>query len=186
MESLKLLTADLKNKTKNPSELRSEAALLINLNKTKEMQVFMKNVKTYQDNIAQEVSIAKVESYKNLYEILLDKKTSEDKSIPKSILKAIQTSENKLDKDKLTYSCIKLEVMADIESLKKDSKLRQAIQFEMLADKFNKGVNDKKILIEKLLVDFYSNLPAKDAGTDEKKLWSRISKALDNLSNDLP
>ena len=76
--------------------------------------------------------------------------------------------------------------MADIESLKKDSKLRQTIQFEMLADKFNKGVNDKKILIEKLLVDFYSNLPAKDAGTDEKKLWSRISKALDNLSNDLP
>jgi len=186
LKSLKLLTADLKNKTKNPSELRSEAALLINLNKTKEMQVFMKNVKTYQDNIAQEVSIAKVESYKNLYEILLDKKTSEGNSIPKSILKAIQTSENKLDKDKLTYSCIKLEVMADIESLKKDSKLRQTIQFEMLADKFNKGVNDKKILIEKLLVDFYSNLPAKDAGTDEKKLWSRISKALDNLSNDLP
>jgi hypothetical protein len=186
LESLKLLSADLKNKTKNPSELRSEAALLINLNKSKEMQVFMKNVKTYQDNIAQEVTIAKVESYKNLYEILLDKKTSEDKSIPKSILKAIQTSENKLDKDKLTYSCIKLEVMADIESLKKDSKLRQTIQFEMLTDKFNKGVNDKKILIEKLLVDFYSNLPAKDAGTDEKKLWSRISKALDNLSNDLP
>ena len=186
LESLKLLTEDLKNKIKNPSELRSEAALLINLNKTKEMQVFMKNVKTYQDNIAQEVSIAKVESYKNLYEILLDKKTSEGNSIPKSILKAIQTSENKLDKDKLIYSCIKLEVMADIESLKKDSKLRQTIQFEMLADKFNKGVNDKKILIEKLLVDFYSNLPAKDAGTDEKKLWSRISKALDNLSNDLP
>ena len=186
LESLKLLSADLKNKTKNPSELRSEAALLINLNKSKEMQVFMKNVKTYQDNIAQEVTIAKVESYKNLYEILLDKKTSEDKSIPKSILKAIQTSENKLDKEKLTYSCIKLEVMADIESLKKDSKLMQTIQFEMLADKFNKGVNDKKILIEKLLVDFYSNLPAKDAGTDEKKLWSRISKALDNLSNDLP
>ena len=92
LKSLKLLTADLKNKTKNPSELRSEAALLFNLNKSKEMQVFMKNVKNYQDNIAQEVTIAKVESYKNLYEILLDKKTSEDKSIPKSILKAIQTS----------------------------------------------------------------------------------------------
>ena len=56
----------------------------------------------------------------------------------------------------------------------------------MLADKFNKGANDKKTLIEKLLVDFYSNLPANDAGADEKKLWTRISKALDSLSNDLP
>jgi len=146
----------------------------------------MKKIKTYQDSIVQEISIAKVESYKNLYEILLDKKTLEGNNIPKSILNAIKTSENKLDKDKLTYSCVKLEIMAEIESLKKDSKLRQTIQFEMLADKFNKGANDKKAIIEKLLVDFYSNLPAKDAGADEKKLWTRISKALDSLSNDLP
>ena len=76
--------------------------------------------------------------------------------------------------------------MGNIEGLKKDLKMRQAIQFEMLADKFNKGSNNNKVIIEKLLVDFYSNLPAKDAGADEKKLWSRISKALDNLSNDLP
>ena len=186
LEALKLLSIDLKNKTKSPSELRSEAALLVNLNKTKEIQVFMKKIKTYQDSIVQEISIAKVESYKNLYEILLDKKTLEGNNIPKSILNAIKTSENKLDKDKLTYSCVKLEIMAEIESLKKDSKLRQTIQFEMLADKFNKGANDKKALIEKLLVHFYSNLPAKDAGADEKKLWTRISNALDNLSNDLP
>ena len=146
----------------------------------------MKKIKTYQDSIAEEISIAKVESYKNLYEILLDKKTLEGNNIPKSILNAIKTSDNKLDKDKLIYSCIKLEIMAEIESLKKDEKLRQTIQFEMLADKFNKGANDKKALIEKLLVDFYSNLPAKDAGADEKKLWTRISNALDNLSNDLP
>ena len=160
--------------------------MLVNLNKTKEMHVFIKNVSTYQDSITKELSSAKVESYNNLYEILLGKKSSEGKSIPKSILNAIQASENKLDKDKLTYSCIKLEIMAEIEPLKKDLKLRQTIQLEMLADKFNKGANDKKTLIEKLLVDFYSNLPAKDAGADEKKLWTRISKALDSLSNDLP
>jgi hypothetical protein len=186
LEALKLLTEEIKNKTKSPSELRSAAALLVNLNKTKEMHVFIKNVSTYQDSITKELSSAKVESYNNLYEILLGKKSSEGKSIPKSILNAIQASENKLDKDKLTYSCIKLEIMAEIEPLKKDLKLRQTIQFEMLADKFNKGANDKKTLIEKLLVDFYSNLPAKDAGADEKKLWTRISKALDSLSNDLP
>ena len=186
LEALKLLTEEIKNKTKSPSELRSAAALLVNLNKTKEMHVFIKNVSAYQDSITKELSSAKVESYNNLYEILLGKKSSEGKSIPKSILNAIQASENKLDKDKLTYSCIKLEIMAEIEPLKKDLKLRQTIQFEMLADKFNKGANDKKTLIEKLLVDFYSNLPAKDAGADEKKLWTRISKALDILSNDLP
>jgi hypothetical protein len=186
LETLKLLTEEIKNKTKSPSELRSASALLVNLNKTKELQVFIKNVNTYQDSITKELSNAKVESYNNLYEILLGKTSLQGNSIPKSILNAIQTSENKLDKDKLTYSCIKLEIMAEIEPLKKDLKLRQTIQLEMLADKFNKGANDKKTLIEKLLVDFYSNLPAKDAGADEKKLWTRISKALDSLSNDLP
>ena len=44
LEALKLLTEEIKNKTKSPSELRSAAALLVNLNKTKEMQVFIKNV----------------------------------------------------------------------------------------------------------------------------------------------
>jgi hypothetical protein len=54
----------------------------------------------------------------------------------------------------------------------------------MLADKFNKGDKDKKIIVEKLLIEFFSNLSPKDAKANEK-IWSRICKALDELSNDL-
>ena len=186
LEILKLLTQDLQSKSKSPSELRSGAEILVNLQKSKEVHAFMKSVDAYQKDISDQLNNAKVESYKDLFEILLGKKSSDGLTLPKSILSAIKDSENKLDKDKLLYSCIKLELMANIEGLKKDLKMRQAIQFEMLADKFNKGSNNNKLAIEKLLVDFYSSLPAKDAGADEKKLWSRISKALDNLSKDLP
>ena len=107
-----------------------------------------------------------------------------DKKIKNFLDKLLEN--NILDQDKLMYICIKLEIMANIEGLKKDSQLRQVIQFEMLADKFNKGSNDKKGIIETLLVDFFSYLPAKDAGASEKKLWARIVKALDGLSKDLP
>ena len=186
LEILKLLTQDLQSKSKSPSELRSGAEILVNLQKSKEVHAFMKSVDAYQKDISDQLNNAKVESYKDLFEILLGKKSSDGLTLPKSILSAIKDSENKLDKDKLLYACIKLELMANIEGLKKDLKMRQAIQFEMLADKFNKGSNNNKLAIEKLLVDFYSSLPAKDAGADEKKLWSRISKALDNLSKDLP
>ena len=151
------------------------------------MQIFNNGIKAYQLDISDKLNSAKVESYNDLFEVLLGKKDAESLSVSKTILKAINNSENNiLDQDKLMYICIKLEIMANIEGLKKDSQLRQVIQFEMLADKFNKGSNDKKGIIETLLVDFFSYLPAKDAGASEKKLWARIVKALDGLSKDLP
>ena len=187
LKALELLSADLKNKSKSPSDLRKEAELLLTLHKSKEMQIFNNGIKAYQLDISDKLNSAKVESYNDLFEVLLGKKDAEGLSVSKTILKAINNSENNiLDQDKLMYICIKLEIMANIEGLKKDSQLRQVIQFEMLADKFNKGSNDKKGIIETLLVDFFSYLPAKDAGASEKKLWARIVKALDGLSKDLP
>jgi hypothetical protein len=76
--------------------------------------------------------------------------------------------------------------MANLESLKKDSALRQKIQFEMLADKFNKGSNDNSAKLEILLIEFFNSLNNNEVGASEKKLWTRISKALDALSSELP
>ena len=72
----------------------------------------------------------------------------------------------------------------DIEKFTKFTGIKRAV--DIVADKFNKGSNDKKGIIETLLVDFFSYLPVKDAGASEKKLWARIVKALDGLSKDLP
>ena len=104
----------------------------------------------------------------------------ENIDLPSSII-------NKLNKkplaksniDSLKYSCIKLEILANIESLKKDSELRQSIQMEMLTNKFNKTSNDLNS-IDELVLNFINNLSAKPTAP-EKTLWKRISKTLPEL-----
>ena len=76
-------------------------------------------------------------------------------------------------------------MIAGIDSLKKDINIRQTIQLEMLADKFNKGETNKKAITDNLLTNFFKNLSPADAGTNEAKLWKRVSKSLDELSDDL-
>tara|TARA_B100000902_G_scaffold137722_1_gene135990 strand:- start:894 stop:2333 length:1440 start_codon:yes stop_codon:yes gene_type:complete len=187
LKILSLLKKDLKEKSKTPSELLTEGNKLIHLNKSKEMHAFIKDVKGYENSIKNQSKIEKLDSYKNLYEIFLGKEKSDGTNISKKILKsAIETKDNKFDKDKISYVTIKLEIMANLESLKKDSALRQKIQFEMLADKFNKGSNDNSAKLEILLIEFFNSLNNNEVGASEKKLWTRISKALDALSSELP
>ena len=181
---LKNLNSDLEKGEKTPSELKNEVESLTSINKTKDFFAFTKKIDAYQKNINTQMNIAKVQSFKDLYEVFQGKISSEGMNISRAIIAAAENQNNKTDKEKILYLCVKFELVAGLDSLKKDSKIRQAIQFEMLADKFNKGDRDKKIIVEKLLIDFFSNLSPKDAKANEK-IWSRICKALDELSNDL-
>ena len=66
----------------------------------------------------------------------------------------------KSDSEQVTYSCIKLEIMAGIESLKKDAVTRNKIQLEMLTEKFNtSGANLNSL--DSLLIHFFSHLSNK-------------------------
>ena len=81
--------------------------------------------------------------------------------------------------DNLTYSCVKLEIKAGIDSLKKDSGIRNKIQLEMLTEKFNKSNNDLTSL-DALLVHFLSNMTNKPTAA-EKALWKRVSQAIESI-----
>lgn len=185
LKALETLNNDLKAGLKNPTELRAASELLVNINKTKELFTFIKKVDKYQESINKQANLEKVVSYKDLYDVFLGKKSSDQINVPKSIFDALNLADKKTDKEKLLYSCVKLELIAGIDSLKKDINIRQTIQLEMLADKFNKGETNKKAITDNLLTNFFKNLSPADAGTNEAKLWKRVSKSLDELSDDL-
>ena len=185
LKALEILNNDLEAGLKNPIELRAASESLVNINKTKELFTFIKKVDKYQESINKQANLEKVVSYKDLYNVFLGKKSSEQINIPKSIIDALNLEDKKTDKEKLLYSCVKLELIAGIDSLKKDINIRQTIQLEMLADKFNKGETNKKAITDNLLTNFFKNLSPADAGTNEAKLWKRVSKSLDELSDDL-
>ena len=157
----------------------NEMQNLKNINKSKEYSLLRSTIsekKTAQDN---KNKLAKVESYKNL----LDAYTNgdyEDKRLPSGVVSKIKNLDiKKSNLDNLTYSCVKLEIKAGIDSLKKDSGIRNKIQLEMLTEKFNKSNNDLTSL-DALLVHFFSNMTNKPTAA-EKTLWKRVSQAIESI-----
>ena len=78
-------------------------------------------------------------------------------------------------------ACVKLEILSNIESLKKDNGLRQEIQLEMLTSKFNKSKNNELDNLDGLIIHFIENFSKSDSGAPEKTLWNRIKKTLEIL-----
>jgi len=81
----------------------------------------------------------------------------------------------------MRYACIKIEVLAGIDSLKKDQEIRNKIQLELLSNKFNKNSNFKNDDLHSLISYFINNFSNHDAKPEHKKLWSRISASVDKL-----
>ena len=104
----------------------------------------------------------------------------EKSDIPASIKNKLNTdSPTKSDLNNLQYACVKLELIAGLDSLKKDADLRGSIQLEMLTNKFNKSSNDLDTL-EGLIAHFLNNLSKKPVAA-EKNLWKRISASIEKL-----
>jgi hypothetical protein len=100
--------------------------------------------------------------------------------IPASIKNKLnEKPQEKSSTEALIYACVKLEALAGIDSLKKDSKLRQSIQIEMLTNKFNK-VSNQLNTVDDLLIHFINNISSKPTAP-EKTLWKRVSKTIEIL-----
>ncbi len=153
---------------------------LKNINKTKEylsIQQYIKSKKIEQQTKHKE---AKVYSYIALLDSFINQDL-DNNALPSSIKNKL--NKQPLDKsniEKLRYACIKLESLAQLDSLKKDAELRQSIQMEMLTSKFNKTSNNLNSL-DDLIVYFINNLSVK-IGTAEKSLWKRVSKSIEILA----
>ena len=130
---------DLKDKTISTQDAETKLNELKNIQKTKEYNNVVSNIKNLKNEKIKEAKASKLSEYNKIFSVINDKKDATI-SLSKLIEAAISKSINnkKTDKKALLYSCIKLEILANLESLKKDAALRQQIQLEMLTSKFNK------------------------------------------------
>ena len=119
-------------------------------------------------------------SYLKIYDVLLGKKAIED--APSIFIDSITRSFNnkKTNLDNLSYACVKLEILAGIDTLKKDQNIRSSIQLELLSNKFNNNSstpNDLDSLINYFILNFSKN----DSKAGNAKIWNRIVKCIDKL-----
>ena len=173
---------DLKDKTISTQDAESKLIELKNIQKTKEYNNVVSNIKNLKNEKIKEAKASKLSEYNKIFSVINDKKDATI-SLSKLIEAAISKSINnkKTDKKALLYSCIKLEILANLESLKKDAALRQQIQLEMLTSKFNKSKSGDLNDLDSLVINFIENYSKEDSGAPEKALWNRISKTLEVL-----
>ena len=173
---------DLKDKTISTQDAETKLNELKNIQKTKEYNNVVSNIKNLKNEKIKEAKASKLSEYNKIFSVIIDKKDATI-SLSKLIEAAISKSINnkKTDKKALLYSCIKLEILANLESLKKDAALRQQIQLEMLTSKFNKSNSGDLNDLDSLVINFIENYSKEDSGAPEKALWNRISKTLEVL-----
>ena len=152
---------------------------LNNISKSKELNALRNEIKAQNNALKLEKKKSKLDGYKALFDAFANKKL-EDELLPGQIVSKIKDlNVKKSDSEQVTYSCIKLEIMAGIESLKKDAETRNKIQLEMLTEKFNASGTNLNTL-DSLLIHFFSHLSNKPSAA-EKTLWKRISASIENL-----
>ena len=173
---------DLKDKTISTQDAETKLNELKNIQKTKEYNNVVSNIKNLKNEKIKEAKTSKLSEYNKIFSVINDKKDAAI-SLSKLIEAAISKSINnkKTDKKALLYSCIKLEILANLESLKKDAALRQQIQLEMLTSKFNKSNSGDLNDLDSLVINFIENYSKEDSGAPEKALWNRVSKTLEVL-----
>jgi exonuclease SbcC len=152
---------------------------LTNISKSKELNALRNEIKAQNNALQLEKKKNKLDGYKELFNAYANNKLDDEKLPSQIVSKIKDLNVKKSDSEQVTYSCIKLEIMAGIESLKKDSEVRNKIQLEMLTEKFNStGANLNTL--DSLLIHFFSHLSSKPTAA-EKTLWKRISNSIENL-----
>ena len=160
-------------------DVESNIKELTNISKSKELNALRNEIKAQNNALQLEKKKNKLGGYKELFNAYANNKF-EDEKLPSQIVSKIKDlNVKKSDSEQVTYSCIKLEIMAGIESLKKDAEVRNKIQLEMLTEKFNTtGANLNTL--DSLLIHFFSHLSSKPTAA-EKTLWKRISNSIESL-----
>ena len=181
-EEIKMANDLLKKLKKNEIsvvDVESDIKELTNISKSKELNALRNEIKAQNNALKLKKKKNKLDGYKALFDAYANKKL-EDEMLPGQIVSKIKDlNVKKSDSEQVTYSCIKLEIMSGIESLKKDAETRNKIQLEMLTQKFNTSSTNLNTL-DSLLIHFFSHLSSKPT-TAEKTLWKRISASIENL-----
>lgn len=179
INTAKTLLSSLNKDELSINEIENQSRELKNISKSNELNKLRDAIKSKRNSIKVEQKNSKIKAYINLFDAYT-KNELEDESLPNQIVSKIKNLDiKKSNTDKLAYACIKLEIMAGNDSLKKDASLRNKIQLEMLTEKFNKS--DKTLSsLDSLVIHFLSNLSKKPTASD-KTLWKRVSKSIEEI-----
>ena len=178
IDKIKILNKELNNGLKSPSEIKESLKTYQDIQNTKEYKKIISDIKKEIDKIKTKKKEDKINSYTNIYNILLKKDSLEN--APSVFIKSINKSygNKKSDLDKLKYACVKLEIISGLDSLKKDKSLRDKIQLEMLTNKFTKNDSETSDSIS-LINYFIENFSIDDNGTTQQNLWKRVTKCIE-------
>ena len=151
---------DLINKTKEYKSLQNQIVKLRNDEKDKKKKDSINDLEKLFEYITEKKDLSNLTNLDNSYKEIFDYKFDSH------------------SKDEMLESCIRIEMICNVESLKKDEKIRNQIQLKILTEKFNKAKLTKKEEIFLHIKDFFLNLSVSKVSNTEKNLWKRIIKAV--------
>jgi len=149
------------------------------VNKSKEYKSLQNQIVKLRNDEKDKRNKASINDLEKLFEYVTERKDSSDLTNLDNSYKEIFDYEfDSHSKDEMLESCIRIEMICNVESLKKDEKMRNQIQLKILTEKFNKAQLTKKEEILLHIKNFFLNLSISKVGATEKNLWKRIIKAI--------
>ena len=177
LDELNLVLKDLKKyEIMDLQELLPKFDLI---NKSKEYKSLQNQIIKLRNDEKDKRNKESINDLEKLLEYVTEKKDPSDLTNLDSSYKEIFDYKFDLhSKDEILESCIRIEMICNVESLKKDEKIRNQIQLKILTEKFNKAQQTKKEEILLHIKNFFFNLSISKVGATEKNLWKRIIKAI--------
>ena len=181
IELLNICIKDLKEDKKTFKEVENDLKESQNLKHTKEFKEINALIKIKKNEHLKKIKDEKVGTYKNIYKILVsnDLNDNDQNKFRESIDLSFKNTESNFDE--LINCCIRLEILANIDSLKKYQTIRDSIQLELLQNKFNKNNNNGLDSLDSIVSNFIKNFSSNDAKDDHKKLWKRMENCFEEL-----
>ena len=149
------------------------------INKTKEYKSLQNQIIKLRNDEKDKRNKESINDLEKLFEYITEKKDLSDlTNLDNSYKEIFDYKFDSHSKDEMLESCIRIEMICNVESLKKDEKIRNQIQLKILTEKFNKAKLTKKEEIFLHIKNFFLNLSVSKVSNTEKNMWKRIIKAI--------
>ena len=149
------------------------------INKTKEYKSLQNQVIKLRNDEKDKRNKESISDLEKLFEYITEKKDLSDlTNLDNSYKEIFDYKFDSHSKDEMLESCIRIEMICNVASLKKDEKIRSQMQLKILTEKFNKAKLTKKEEISLHIKNFFLNLSVSKVTNTEKNLWKRIIKAI--------
>ena len=177
LDELGLVLKDLKKyKIEDLQEMLPKFDLI---NKTKEYKSLQNKIVKLRNDEKDKKNKESINDLEKLFEYITEKKDLSDlTNLDNSYKEIFDYKFDSHSKDEMLESCIRIEMICNVESLKKDEKIRNQIQLKILTEKFNKAKLTKKEEIFLHIKNFFLNLSVSKVSNTEKNMWKRIIKAI--------